>query len=648
MSKPNRFTYVLLVAALVGICFSLAPGAVRAGNLAPPRLSPLSGPSMSVQSGVLAAGKYSYIVAFSDGDPNSQNIQNPADGASFDANVTQVVAFFAIKGNDASVPSVTISATIDFMSPSGVLVKSTWADSKDSITTGKGDYDKGSLVAKIVPIKGSSNAKLLGTWNVSFAVNGQNLTTESFTLVRAGSTTTKITPQSGTPTSNQTPTPEPAITPVAGNVPAACTTASTSSDPVTQVHDCLEGLGYDVLDTDQSTTQSKAKIAYVLSSMADPQRDFYNSATANQLFYSYEVLAIAWSDSDAMSVQFAYDKQFTIVTIANISDWTTFIKSYNPNDTQSTANAWNTFSNAMQVGIYDNNAQAMLTDQQTKDFATKHFGSTSTDPTNPNGSNAPLGDPNNPANSRVGRVSVSADTISLPPDGVSTSEITIKVYDRQGKPMPKQEVAFTVSGAAAGKLKPASTSTDPSGKAATTYTAGRTTGSITIVAESGGVRGTATLNQSTSDIPTTPVAGDSSATVQSNLTSAGYDVTKVGTLSDGTPYVVMARASATLDKQLLIQILSGWQSLATNYPTATAYIVMTTFAAKGTNYGVVWGISSKDFAQLVDDLNAGTQDKITDAQTIISTAINNAQVINLDTGQAVSNGKDFINKNFGG
>ncbi len=63
---------------------------------------------------------------------------------------------------------------------------------------------------------------------------------------------------------------------------------------------------------------------------------------------------------------------------------------------------------------------------------------------------------------------------------------------------------------------------------------------------------------------------------------------------------------------------------------------------------MLWGISSSDFATLVADINDGSDAKVKDAQTIFSNALNNAQVINLDTGEAVSNSKDFINKNFGG
>ncbi|PZS05639.1 MAG: hypothetical protein DLM69_00780, partial [Candidatus Chloroheliales bacterium] len=619
MTRNKHLAYLLVVAALISVSVGLVGSRVAlASQEQHPNLNPMQSRFASVHSGVLAAGKYSYIVAFSDNDQSTQNMQDPANGASFDASVPKVVAWLAIKRNDASAPATKFSTAIDFSSPAGLTISSTFSGGKDSITPGNQTYDQDSIVSKYVLIKGSANAKLLGTWSVSFSVGGQDLTTESFTLIKAGAPTNNGTPISkttptnngtpiskttptnnGTPISKTTPTSNTTPTPTAGGT-TACESTSTTTDPPSQVHSCLEGQGYDVLDTGQTTNQTSGKkIAYVFSDMADPNKDYYAAATSNQVFYSFEVLANAWPDSVFLAVELAYSKQFTIITAAALTDWQTFLKAYNPSDQNATTKAWQDFSAKMTVSIYDNDSQQFLTPQQTKDFATKNFGGgSSTNSGNDTG--VPIGDPTHPANSSVSSVSVSADTIILPPDGSSTSQITVKVYDRQSNPLTNQEVSFSISGAAGGKLRPTSTSTDSKGMAQTTYTAGKTAGTVTIVAESQGVRGTVTIGLSGSDVPQNNTS-DPAAAVKSDLVSKGYEVSGVGALKSDptTVFVIMPRVSSTLDDNLVKQILLGWVSLTSNYPNAKNLLVVTSFSIQGTNYGVLWGISSSDFATLV-------------------------------------------------
>lgn len=642
MTKTKRLTYLLLVATLISVSLGLmASRAALAARMERPNLVPAADRLSSVHSGVLAAGKYSYIVAFSDDDQNPQNMQDPSNGASFNASVPKVVAWLGIKRNDATAPATQFSVQIQFQSPKGVTINSDFTNGKNSITPGNQQYDQDSIVSNFIKVNGTSNAKSLGTWSVVFTVGGQDLDTESFTLVKAGAPT-----DNGTPVSATTPT-------VTSGDASACSQTGSSNDPVTQVHSCLESQNYDVLDTSQTTMKNGQKVAYVLSDMADANKDFYSSDTAQQLFSTFQVLANAWPDSDALLSEMAFSQEYTILTIANMSDWQTFLKAFNPNDQTATAQAWQTFSGNLSISIYDNTTQQMLTPQQTKDFATKNFGSSSsgnsgTDNSG-NDSGIPIGDPTHPANSNVSRVSISADTISLPPDGTSTSVITVKVYDRQSRPLASQEVSFSLSGTGGGKLKPTSTSTDNTGVAQTTYTAGKKQGQVTIVATSGGVRGSATISLSTSDVPQTNT-GDPASAVQTDLESKGYQVLSAGPLqSDATTfYVAMPRASSSIDDNLVKQILNGWSSLASNYSNAKNLLVVTTFQVQGTNYGVLWLISSTDFATLVADVNDGSTAKITDAQNILSKALSNAQAVNLDTGEAVSNSGDFVNKNFGG
>jgi hypothetical protein len=222
------------------------------------------------------------------------------------------------------------------------------------------------------------------------------------------------------------------------------------------------------------------------------------------------------------------------------------------------------------------------------------------------------------------------------------------VLDDAGDPVPDEAVTFTLGAKAPGTMKPTSgeVSTDENGVATVTFKAGKKEGTAVITAEAAGVNATLQIAVSNSDTP----AVDPAANVQAFLEQAGYQVDYVGPFTDenGDPIntdiaVLMPRASETLDGDLGNQLINGWYALWVNYPDAETYWVVTTFD----HYGVYWPVGNEELATF---LTKSADGSLTDDENnaFWDARIGSITIIDFDTGEVVSDSKDFLDKNFGG
>lgn len=163
-----------------------------------------------------------------------------------------------------------------------------------------------------------------------------------------------------------------------------------------------------------------------------------------------------------------------------------------------------------------------LTDTTTDGTATD---GTTTDGTTPDGTS---GDTTQVAGAPAAIEFVSANPTTLAMEGVAqaglsqTSQLTFKVVDDRGTPVPDQNVSFALSNTAGGiRINPISAKTSADGLVAVTVTAGSVAGPVSVTAT---VEGTSYSVQSSQLVVTTGVADQDSFSLSvSNFAPEGAD-----------------------------------------------------------------------------------------------------------------------------
>lgn len=135
----------------------------------------------------------------------------------------------------------------------------------------------------------------------------------------------------------------------------------------------------------------------------------------------------------------------------------------------------------------------------------------------------------------VATVTVTANPTSLVANGTATATVTATVRDAEGAPLSGQSVSFQITPNTLGSLSSPSGTTNASGEATVTFTAGTTDGSVTVQATAGSVTGSTRIRiEPNVPIPDgivltadpTSILGDDivTATIRAVITAGGTPV----------------------------------------------------------------------------------------------------------------------------
>ncbi len=366
-------------------------------------------------------------------------------------------------------------------------------------------------------------------------------------------------------------------------VPAPARVAR-AADAATDPAGYLEDQGYVVTDIREGKFKDTGR-PYVMVSMDWESKELWSEDTSTQAVHGFYALRAGYPQATALYVDLLYSRQYDVVWRAYIIDWDKYQKDKDKDKTQ----AWKVFTDAVWVGVWDNDAGAYIEGTELKSFTRKNFGSGS------------LAEPKSTSSVKgptYGSVTIQTDKTQVKLKG--QIEISITVLDKQKKPVPQAPVDLVVSGSAAGsRTAPKSATTDEEGVASATFIAGSKDGAAMITATSRGTVGTLIIQVGKGESDPGPTK------VTQSLMQQGYKVYAVGKATDdpNSVYVDMdatgnvADKTGKLDPETVTQIIDGWTALLDAYPKATLIKVIT----RSGNYGVHWSVKSADFKNYMDN-----------------------------------------------
>lgn len=505
--------------------------------------------------------------------------------ATFTPDVAEIYAWATVVEENGA-PQKEFTIETQFLSPDGTEVDSEWyGDDTGTVTTYPSDatsFGDVNVARRALAVAGSPNAKRTGQWTVNFRVGGKLIATGNFTLGDSTDIGKSVN---------------------AGNA-----------------QDALKDAGYDVIEFTELEGKNGNLFAFVI--MPPASQDLYSSETTQQIVDGLAALRQTFPDSETLYVFLRYDARYEIAYYTEAS----FVDKYlQDNDFPSLARN-------IRVDVYDNEAGGYL-GSSSKDFITKNFGAGNyRNPPNP-----PLSRRSN----TIGSIRVSVSPSELPADGASKANVAVQVYDKRNQPIADAEVEFAVTGSGSGSVRPRVTSTDDNGEAETVFTAGKTSGAVTITASSGGVTGSGviTIGSGSTDQP--------ADNVLAMLQGQGINATKAGYLDNAkTTVAVLVDLGATFNiNQVANPIILGMTALRINYPEAKTLVVIIPYQ---TNL-LMFPATAQEYDGMAAKVSAAqnSTEKNTAFTNFLSLVFSKAAYVDRN-GTPISTFKDFYNKNFTG
>jgi hypothetical protein len=236
---------------------------------------------------------------------------------------------------------------------------------------------------------------------------------------------------------------------------------------------------------------------------------------------------------------------------------------------------------------------------------------------------------------------VTVSPSQLPADGASKAIVSVEVFDKRNQPVPDAEIEFTVGGSGEGVVRPRVTSTDENGQADAVFTVGRTNGSVTITATSGGISGVGVI---TTGSGSTDQPADN---VIAFLNAQGYNASRAGYLDQAkTQVAVLVNLGDSFNiNQVTGPIVYGMTALRTNYPDATTLVVVIPY---GENL-LMFPAASTAYDSFFTAVGAAqtAADKQTAYTNFLTQVFADSAYVDRN-GNRISTFKDFYNKNFTG
>lgn len=505
--------------------------------------------------------------------------------ASFTPDVKEIYAWATIVEENGA-EQKQFAVEVQFLAPDGTPVDSEWyGNDTGTITTYPADdktFGDDNVARRFIKVAGTPNAQLTGQWTVNFTVGGKLISSGNFSLTDA----TDIG-QSETADSAQT---------------------------------ALTDRGYQVIEFQETEGKNGNLFAYAI--MAPASQDLYSAESTQQIVDGFAALRQSFPDSGKLYVFLRYDPRYEVAYFADPVDVDAYVQD----------NDFGKFSNAIGVDVYDNEAGEYL-GSGSKDFINKNFGAgTYSNPPAP---------PLSKSSNSIGSLRVTISPSELPADGASKAIVTVEVFNKKNQPVPDAEIEFEVSGSGNGTIRPRVTSTDENGEADAVFTAGRTNGSVTITAKSGGISGAGviTIGSGSTDQP--------ADNVKTMLNAQGYNATKVGFLDQGKTQIgVLVDLGESYNiNQVSGPIVYGMTALRLNYPDATTLVVIVPYQ----NNLLMFPASTGDYDAFYQAIGAAQTDdeKKTAYGDFLNKVFANSQYVDRN-GNKISNFKDFYNKNFSG
>ncbi len=507
--------------------------------------------------------------------------------ASFTPDVDAIYAWVTVvEENGADTKQFTIDT--QFVAPDGTPVDSEWYE-KDTgtVTTYPSDADSfgdQNVARRFINVAGTPNANLTGQWTVNFRVGSKVIASGNFTLGDA--------------------------------------TDIGQSENAGNAEEALVDAGYEVIEFTEAEGKNGNLFAFVI--MLPASQDLYSSETTQQIVDGLAALRQSFPDSGTLYVFLRYTERYEIAYYADALDVQDYLDDPNHD--------FEKFASKIRIDVYDNEAGGYL-GNSSKDFINKNFGAGKyQNPPSP---------PLSKTSGKIGSVRVTVSPSELPADGTSKAIVTVEVFDKKNQPVPDAEVQFDISGSGNGSVRPRVTSTDENGEAVSVFTVGKTDGSVTITATSGGVTGSGvvTVGTGSSDQPADNVIA--------LLQGQGQNATKVGYLDNAktTVAVVIEIENFTNVNQLSNPILLGLTALRINYAEATTYVVMVPYQSNV----LMFPATKTEYDTMYKNVTtATTQDAKSAAYVDFLTIVFGKSVYVDRNGKPISNFKDFYNKNFTG
>jgi hypothetical protein len=513
---------------------------------------------------------------------------DPADNtyvASFTPDVAEIYAWATIVEENGAETSE-FEVEVQFLAPDGTPIDSQWYGSDDgTVTSYPADADTfgdENVARRFIPIAGTPNAERTGQWTVNFMVDGKLISAGNFSLADASDIDQSET---------------------AGNAQQA-----------------LIDRGYEVIEFTELEGENGNPFAFVI--MLPASQDLYSSDTTQQIVDGFAALRQTFPDSGTLYVFLRYNPRYEVAYWADPFDVDQYIED----------NDFGKFSSTISVDVYDNEAGEYL-GTASKDFINKNFGAGNyADPLNP-----PLAKNSN----TIGSLRVSVSPSELPADGASKAIVSVEVFNKKNQPVPDAEIEFTVSGSGEGVVRPRVTSTDENGQADAVFTVGRTNGSVTITATSGGVSGVGVITTGTGS------ADQPADNVIAFLNAQGYNATRAGFIDEAkTQAAVLVDMGEGFNiNQITGPIVYGMTALRTNYPDATTLVVVIPY---GENL-LMFPAGATAYDSFFAAVGAAQNDaeKQTAYNNFLTQVFGQAAYVDRE-GNRISNFKDFYNKNFTG
>lgn len=505
--------------------------------------------------------------------------------ASFAPDVPEIYAWATIVEENGAAEKQ-FDVEIQFLAPDGTPVESEWyGDDTGSVTTYPADADTfgdENVARRVIPVAGTPNANLTGQWTVNFSVGGKLVSSGNFSLADASDI--------------------------------------DQSDTAGSAQQALQDRGYEVIEFTELEGQSGNLFAFVI--MFPVSKDLYSSDTTQQIVDGLAALRQTFPDSGTLYTFLRYDDRYEIAYWADAVDVDTYLKD----------NDFRAFAQLISVDVYDNQKGEYL-GSASQDFIDKNFGAGNySSPANP-----PLSKNSN----TIGSIRVSVSPSELPADGASKAIVSVEVFNKKNEPIENAEIEFETSGSGEGTVRPRVTSTDENGQADAVFTAGRTNGSVTITAKSGGITGAGviTLGTGSSDQPADNVIAF--------LSAQGLNATRVGYLDQAKSRVgVLVDLGESYNiNQVTAPIIYGMTALRINYPDAQTLVVVVPY---GQNL-LMFPATAAQYDSFFQAISAAQTDdaKRAASSAFLTQVYTGAQYVDRN-GNKISNFKDFYDKNFTG
>jgi|GEM_PF-2188419 len=277
-----------------------------------------------------------------------------------------------------------------------------------------------------------------------------------------------------------------------------------------------------------------------------------------------------------------------------------------------------------------------------KDFGDKSGGTT---PTLPTDNTPPQSDQHSAGN---GYLRLQSSSAFVSADDTTKLTLVATISDKDYRPAPKQKIVFTAQTTGSDEQALGDEQTSGDGAARGQLTLGQAVKELRVKAKADAGNDVQIDSPASVvvlvDKPARSIEGTKQQ-IAEGLALQGYNVQQVDYVeqksiqgenaAQGAVYMDMV--SKSFDQNLRAEMLSGWGTLMTAYPSLKSGLCALLYPQKGKLYVIVYSLSRSDWQAWLDGKKS---------EADLWKAVSLLSVIDGKTGEAVSGDKDFVDKNF--